>query len=579
MPHKTDLEIAQAADVRPITDITAAFGIPEKAVIPYGKEIAKVDPLLTDMDITPRARYIDVTAITPTPLGEGKTTTTIGLTQGLGFLGKKAACAIRQPSMGPTFGIKGGAAGGGWSQVVPMEEFNLHLTGDIHAVSAAHNLGAAAIDARIYHEGRWSDAFLARQELERLSINPYSVSWRRVLDMNDRALRNVITGLGELGDGPIRQTGFDITVASELMAILALSTDLADMRRRIGAIIMARSTKGEAITAEQLGVAGAMAVLLKDALKPNILQTLEGQAAFVHTGPFANIAHGNSSIIADKVAVRYADYLVTESGFGSDIGMEKFFDIKCRTSGLVPDAVVLVATVRALKMHGGGPKVIPGRPLDSAYTSEDTELLAEGMGNLKRHIATVALFGIPCVVAVNAFPTDTAKEQQMIIDAARQAGAFDAVVSRHHSDGGKGAADLAEAVERACEAESDFHYLYELNTSLESKIETIADKVYRAGDVSYTSEARESLNRYAEDGFEELPICMAKTHLSLSHDATLKNAPEGYTFPITEARLSAGAGFVYPLAGNIRTMPGLGTKPAYMGIDIDTETGKVRGLF
>ena len=534
MPHKTDLEIAQSAVIRPIIEIAEDFGIPKTAVIPYGQEIAKIDPLLTDMNKPPRARYIDVTAITPTPLGEGKTTTTVGLAQGLGYLGRKAACAIRQPSMGPTFGIKGGAAGGGHSQVVPMEEFNLHLTGDIHAISAAHNLGAAAVDARIYHEGRWSDKFLAKQGLDRLSIDPYSVSWRRVLDMNDRSLRNIITGLGELGDGPVRQTGFDIAVASELMAILALSTDLADMRRRIGAMVMARSRKGEALTAEKIGVAGAMAVLMKDALKPNLLQTLEGQAAFVHAGPFANIAHGNSSIIADMVAVRHTDYLVTESGFGSDIGMEKFFDIKCRASGLIPDAVVLVATVRALKMHGGGPKVVPGRPLDSAYTSENTELLSAGLDNLRRHIANVALFGIPCVVAVNAFPTDTDAEHTLIVEAAREAGAFNAVVTTHHADGGRGAAALAEAVEKACDAGGEFRYLYELESSLTDKIETLADKIYRAGEVTYTSEARAALNRYEEDGHGALPVCMAKTHLSLSHDSALKNAPEGFTFPVTD---------------------------------------------
>ncbi|RKX96975.1 MAG: formate--tetrahydrofolate ligase [Spirochaetes bacterium] len=579
MAFKSDLEIAQSATVRPIADIAAAYDVPEKAIINYGTEIAKIDPLLTDMKRAPKARYIDVTAITPTPLGEGKTTTTVGLTQGLGYIGKKAACAIRQPSMGPTFGIKGGAAGGGYSQIVPMEEFNLHLTGDIHAVSAAHNLGAAAIDARIYHEGRWGDKFLAKQGLERLSVDPYAVSWRRVLDMNDRSLRNVITGLGDMGDGPIRQTGFDIAVASELMAILALSKDLADMRRRIGSMVMARSKKGAALTAEALGVAGAMTVLMKDALKPNLLQTLEGQAAFVHAGPFANIAHGNSSVIADMVAARYSDYLVTESGFGSDIGMEKFFDIKCRASGLIPDTVVMVATVRALKMHGGGPKVTPGRALDKAYTEENTELLSAGLGNLRRHIENVALFGIPCVVAVNAFPTDTDAEHNLIIEASRKAGAFDAVVTTHHANGGEGAAALAEAVDKACDKGGDFRYLYDLKSSLTDKIEILADKIYRAGDVSYSSEAKDLLAQFETDGHGGLPICMAKTHLSLSHDPAMKNDPEGFTFPVSDARLSAGAGFVYPLAGNIRTMPGLGSKPAYMSIDIDPVTGKVSGLF
>ena len=579
MSHPSDLEIAQAADLKPIREIAASFGIPDSAIIPYGEGIAKIDPLELPADRPARARYVDVTAITPTPLGEGKTTTTVGLTQGLGHIGRQAACAIRQPSMGPTFGIKGGAAGGGYSQVIPMEEFNLHLTGDIHAVSAAHNLGAAAVDARIYHEGRWSDAFLEKQGLQRLNINPHAVSWRRVMDINDRALRNVITGLGEHGDGPTRQTGFDITVASELMAIMALASDLPDMRRRIGAMVMARDTKGRAVTAEDLGIAGAMAVLMKDALKPNLLQTLEGQAAFVHAGPFANIAHGNSSVIADRVASGCADYLVTESGFGSDIGMEKFFDIKCRVSGLVPDAVVMVATVRALKMHGGGPKVVPGRPLEDAYTTENLDLLRNGLANLRRHIDNAGLFGVPCVVAVNAFPTDTPAEQELIIEASREAGAFDAVVTTHHASGGAGAADLARAVERACDSESRFSYLYPLEATLETKIETIASKLYRAGKVSYTPEARDALQRYEDEGYGNLPVCMAKTHLSLSHDPSLKNAPEGFLFPVTDARLSAGAGFVYPLAGSIRTMPGLGSKPAYMGIDIDVETGKVTGLF
>ena len=579
MAHSSDLEIAQNADIRPIADVADSIGIPADALIPYGRRIAKVDPARCGLEAPVRARYVDVTAITPTPLGEGKTTTTVGLTQGFGHIGRQAACAIRQPSMGPTFGIKGGAAGGGRSQVVPMEEFNLHLTGDIHAVSAAHNLGAAALDARIYHEGRWSDAFLAKQGLERLDIDPYRVSWRRVVDINDRALRNIISGLGELGDGPTRQTGFDITVASELMAILALATDLGDMRRRIGAMVMARGRKGAPITAEALGVAGAMTVLMKDALMPNLLQTLEGQAAFVHAGPFANIAHGNSSVMADMVALRHVDYLVTESGFGSDIGMEKFFDIKCRASGLVPDAVVLVATVRALKMHGGGPKVVPGRPLDAAYTEENIPLLQSGLDNLRRHIANTTLFGVPCVVALNAFPTDTEAEHRVILDAARAAGAFDAVVSTHHGDGGAGAASLAEAVVKACETDSEFRFLYDLEATLTEKIEILADKVYRAGEVSYTPEAADELARFDEEGQGGLPVCMAKTHLSLSHDPSLKNAPEGYVFPITEARLSAGAGFVYPLAGSIRTMPGLGSKPAYMGIDIDPSTRKVTGLF
>jgi methylenetetrahydrofolate dehydrogenase (NADP+)/methenyltetrahydrofolate cyclohydrolase/formyltetrahydrofolate synthetase len=407
-PVPSDIEIAQAAELRTILEIANSVGLGADDLEMYGKLKAKVHldvrEKLTDR---PDAKYVDVTAITPTPLGEGKTTTTVGLTQGLGQLGYKSIAAIRQPSMGPTFGIKGGAAGGGYSQIVPMEDFNLHLTGDIHAISVAHNLCAAAIDARIYHESRWSDQFFERRGMRKLNIDPYSITWNRVVDMNDRAVRNIIVGLGSLDDGPVRQAGFDITVASEIMAILALTTSLEDMRARIGRVVIGTDAKQNPVTTEDLGVAGAMTVLMKDAIMPNLLQTLEEQPAFVHAGPFANIAHGNSSVIADLLGVKMGEFLITESGFGADIGMEKFFDIKCRTSGLIPNAVVLVATVRALKMHGGGPRVVPGRALDKAYTQENLELVRKGVCNLEANIRIARKFGIPVVVAINAFGTDT----------------------------------------------------------------------------------------------------------------------------------------------------------------------------
>lgn len=579
-PVPSDLIIAQAAEVQPILEIAESIGLDKEDIILYGPYKGKVKlDAIKHAHAGQKAKYIDVTAITPTPLGEGKSTTTVGLTEGLGFLGKKAACAIRQPSMGPTFGIKGGAAGGGYSQVIPMEDFNLHLTGDLHAITAAHNLTAAAIDARIYHESRWSDNFLAKQGLTRLNIDPDNVSWRRVVDINDRALRNIIIGIGDKADGVLRQTGYDITVASELMAILALATDLKDMRARIGRMIVAYNKKGEPITAEDVGTAGAMTVLMKDAIMPNLMQTLEGQPAFVHAGPFANIAHGNSSILADKVASGYVDYLVTESGFGADIGMEKFFDIKCRNSGMVPNAVVLVATVRALKMHGGGPKVTPGRDLDPVYKKENLELVEKGCSNLMAHIKNAKRFGIPVVVAINTFPTDTPAEQEIVKKKALEAGAFDAVIANHWADGGEGAADLAESVIKACEEPSHFEYLYDLEKSIKDKIEVLAKEMYGANGVEYSAEANKKIKQFTDLGYGDLPICMAKTHLSLSHDPTLKGAPEGFTFPITDIRLSAGAGFLYPLAGDVRTMPGLGSKPAYMSIDIDPETGKVIGLF
>jgi len=579
VPH--DIDIAQAADVKPISEIAARYGLEEKFLEHYGSDKAKVRLEYLSDPASPkakRAKYIDVTAISPTPLGEGKTTTTVGLAQGLGFIGKKAIANIRQPSMGPTFGIKGGAAGGGYSQIVPMADFNLHLTGDIHAVSAAHNLCAAALDARMYHEGRWSDAYFEKLGLKKLNFDPYSILWRRVMDMNDRTLRKMILGVGGLDNGPLRETGFDISVASEVMAILALSTSLDDLRKRLGRIVVALDKSGKAITTEDLKVAGAMTILMKDALKPNVLQTLEEQLAFVHAGPFANIAHGNSSIVADSIATRIADYVVTESGFGSDMGFEKFMDIKCRASGLMPDAVVLVATVRALKMHGGGPKVTPGKPLATAYTQENLELLAKGVSNLEAHLSIIKKFGLPAVVAINSFPTDTAAEHELVRQAALKAGAADAVVSKNWAMGGEGAADLARAVDKACQTPANAKLLYPLDLSIKEKIETIAREIYGAGSVAYSDDANEAIDKFTSLGYGNLPICMAKTQYSLSHDPALKGRPQGFALPVKDLRLAAGAGFIYPLTGDISTMPGLPSVPAYMGMDIDTTTGMITGL-
>jgi methylenetetrahydrofolate dehydrogenase (NADP+)/methenyltetrahydrofolate cyclohydrolase/formyltetrahydrofolate synthetase len=576
-PPPSDIEIAQAARLRPIAKIAESMGLTEDDLELYGKYKAKVHLDVREKSAArPNAKYIDVTAITPTPLGEGKTTMTIGLTQALGALGYKSIAAIRQPSMGPTFGIKGGAAGGGYSQIVPMEDFNLHLTGDIHAVSVAHNLCAAAIDARIYHESRWNDSYFEKIGLTKLNIDPYSITWNRVVDMNDRAIRNIIIGLGGVEDGPMRQSGFDITVASELMAILALTTGLDDMRQRIGRIVVGTDTKKRPITAEDLDVAGAMTVLMKDAIMPNLLQTLEEQPAFVHAGPFANIAHGNSSVLADQIGIKMSDFLITESGFGADIGMEKFFDIKCRASGLIPNAVVLVATVRALKMHGGGPKVVAGRALDKAYTAENLELVRRGAANLEAHIRIARKFGIPVVVAVNAFHTDTEAEWAIVCEAAKRAGAFDAVVTTHWADGGEGALRVAEAVVKATAEPSDFHFLYDAEQPIKEKIGILAREVYGADGVDYSPEAEEKVRLYTDLGYDKVPICMAKTHLSLSHDPALKGVPTGFTFPIRDIRASIGAGFLYPLAGEMRTMPGLSSKPVFMNIDI--VDGKIVGL-
>jgi len=620
-PVPSDIEIAQEAKPKKISQVADELGLLGEEMELYGDYKAKVRlDILDRLKDVPDGKYIDVTAITPTPLGEGKSTTMVGLSQALGaHLGKRVFTCIRQPSQGPTFGIKGGAAGGGYSQVIPMEDFNLHLTGDLHAITAANNLLGAAIDARMFHESRQSDDALFRRlcppdkqgnrefapsmlkRLEKLGINktdpndltpeeisrfarldidPLTITWRRVVDTNDRMLRSITIGQGPKEAGFIRETGFDITVASEIMAILALTTDLADMRERFGRIVIGTNSKGEAVTAEDIGCAGAMTVLMKDAIKPTLMQTLEGTPAFVHAGPFANIAHGNSSIIADRIALKLADYVVTESGFGADIGMEKFFNIKCRYSGLIPDCVVLVATVRALKMHGGGPTVRAGQPLDPAYTEENLELLEAGLGNMKVHIKNALRFGIPVVVAVNSFAADTEAEVELVRQAAADAGAEDAVISRHWMEGGAGAVALGEAVVAACEKPSNFEFLYPLKgTSIKEKIEIICKEIYGADGVLFEPEAEKKIELYTRLGFDELPMCMAKTHLSLSHDPALKGVPKGFVVPIRDIRASVGAGFLYPLLGEMSTMPGLPTRPVYYDVDLDLETGKVLGLF
>jgi methylenetetrahydrofolate dehydrogenase (NADP+)/methenyltetrahydrofolate cyclohydrolase/formyltetrahydrofolate synthetase len=573
----SDIEISHAAKLKPIAEIAEIAGIPPQFLEPYGDAKAKVKLGILDALVErPNGKYIDVTAITPTPLGEGKTTTAVGLTQAMGLIEKNVFLCIRQPSMGPTFGIKGGAAGGGYSQVVPMEEFNLHLTGDIHAVSIANNLLAAAVDARIKHEAR--EAW-AKTGLPKLNIDPEMVTWRRVVDVNDAALRFIETGLSDHWlDGPNRKTGFDIAVASEIMAILALATDAKDMRQRLGRVIIGLNTSGDPVTADDLGCGGAMMVLMKDAIKPNLMQTLEGQPTFVHAGPFANIAQGNSSIIADRIALKLADYVVTESGFGADIGMEKFFDIKCRTSGLVPNCVVLVGTIRALKMHGGGPTVTPGKPLPDEYVQEDLALLEKGVCNLTRNIEIARMFGVPVVVAINRFPADTDAEIELARKAAEGAGAEAAVMSDHWAHGGEGAIELAEAVVAACEKPADFQLLYPDEMPIKEKIETVAKKVYLAGEVTYDDLAERQIASYEKAGLSNLPMCMAKTHLSLSHDPTVKGVPTDYTIPVREVRAASGAGFLYPLLGQMRTMPGLPSRPAFLGVDLDDD-GQVIGMF
>ncbi len=564
MSFPSDLEIARGAQLKPLGDIAKEMGLREGLLEPYGENVAKIKlDAIEELADRPRARYVVVTAITPTPLGEGKTTTTVGLGQAFRHIGKTATIAIRQPSMGPTFGIKGGAAGGGYSQVVPMETFNLHLTGDMHAVTAAHNLLAAMIDNHL-HQGNG------------LGIDLHNITWRRVMDVNDRALRNAVIGLGSKDDGIPRQSGFDITAASEVMAVLALSTSLQDMRQRLGRIVVGYTRQGEPVTAEELKAGGAMTVIMREAIKPNLLQTLENTPAIVHAGPFGNIAHGNSSVVGDLIGIHTADFLITEAGFGADIGAEKFFNIKSRVSGLRPDAAVLVATVRALKAHSGRHRIVAGRPLPPELLEENPDDVQAGAANLRKQIENVSLHGVSPVVAINAFPTDHASEHAAIREIAEAMGAHVAV-SNHFGEGGKGAAELAEAVAAAAEEPSDFKFLYPDTASLREKIETIATRVYGADGVEFSPAAGRQIDNYERHGFGRLPVCVAKTHLSISSDPTLKGAPTGWTLPVREVRASVGAGFIYPICGEMRTMPGLGSRPAAEGIDID-ENGEIVGL-
>jgi len=622
VPVPSDIEIAQAATPIPIDRIAADIGIQPEELELYGKNKAKVHLSLRDrLKDVPNGKYVVVTAITPTPLGEGKTTTTVGLSQAIGaHLGKNVFTCVRQPSQGPTFGIKGGAAGGGYSQIIPMEEFNLHLTGDIHAITAANNLLAAALDTRMFHESTATDEQLfdrlcpakkdgsrrfaaimlrrlrklgihktdpneltseERSRWARLDIDPDTITWRRVIDTSDRMLRQITIGQGPEEKGKTRVTGFDIAVASEIMAILALTTSLDDMRERLGRMVVGASRAGVPVTADDLGVGGALTVLMKDAIMPNLMQTLEGTPAFVHAGPFANIAHGNSSIVADQIALKLVGpngYVLTEAGFGADMGFEKFCNIKCRYSGLTPNCAVLVATIRALKMHGGGPKVVAGSPLAPVYSEENLDLLEKGCSNLVRMIGNAREFGIPVVVAVNRFHTDTDREIELVRKLAKAAGAEDAVTSNHWAQGGVGAVELGKAVVAACEKPSQFKFLYPLERTIKEKIETIVKEMYGGAGVEYSEEAEKKIAHYTRVGFDKLPICMAKTHLSLSHDPNLKGAPTGFIVPVRDIRASVGAGFLYPLLGTMSTMPGLSTRPGYYEIDLDPQTGKVIGL-
>ena len=564
MPFPSDLEIARAGSPLPLTEIAAQMGIGEHLLEPYGRELAKISlEAIGELKDRPKAKYVVVTAITPTPLGEGKTTTTVGLGQAMKHIGRKAVISLRQPSMGPTFGIKGGAAGGGYSQVIPMELLNLHLTGDFHAVTAAHNLLAAMVDNHL-HQGN------------ELGLDLNNITWRRVLDVNDRSLRNLVIGMGTAEDGVVRQSGFDITAASEVMAIFALATSQKDMRERLGRIVVGYTKTGEPVTAEQLHGAGSMAVIMRDALKPNLLQTLENTPVIVHAGPFGNIAHGNSSIVGDMIGIHAGEYLITEAGFGADMGAERFFNIKCRTSGLVPDAAVLVATVRALKAHSGKFKIVAGKALPAELLAENPGDVEAGAANLIKQIENVKAHGVSPVVAINAFPTDFASEHEAIKRIAEAAGARVAVCT-HFSDGGAGATDLARAVVEACDEPSTFAFLYPDEASLKTKIETVATKIYGAGNVTYSAAANKQLANYERNGFGHLPVCIAKTHLSISADASLKGAPTGHTLNVREVRASVGAGFIYPICGDMRTMPGLGTHPAASIIDFD-EDGEIVGL-
>ena len=553
-----DLQIAKAATLVPLAEIAAGMGVPEHLLVPYGRDVAKIDLAAVDeLADRPRAKYVVVSAVTPTPLGEGKTTTTVGLAQAMRRTGRRATVALRQPSMGPTFGIKGGAAGGGHAQVVPMETLNLHLTGDFHAVTAAHNLLSAVLDNHLF-QGNGA------------RLDPQDITWRRVLDVNDRALRNIVTGLGSRMDGIPRQTGFDITAASEVMAILALARSVPEMRERMGRIVVGYTPEGKPVTAEDVGAAGAMAVIMRDAMAPNLLQTLENTPVLVHAGPFGNIAHGNSSVVADLIGIHTGEYLITEAGFGADMGAERFFNIKCRASGLTPDAAVVVATVRALKVHSGKHEVVAGRPLPEEMLADNPDEVHEGGANLRKQIENIQLHGVSPVVAINAFPGDHPSEHAAIAAIAASTGARSAVCT-HFADGGAGAVDLADAVAEAAEEPSEFRFLYPDSASLREKIEIIATRVYGADGVDYTASAARQLDSHERNGFGELPVCIAKTHLSLSADPTLRGAPSGWRLPVREVRASVGAGFVYPICGDMRTMPGLGAHPAAHAIDLDAD--------
>ncbi|KAG9336553.1 hypothetical protein JZ751_002900 [Albula glossodonta] len=621
-PVPSDIVISRSCTPKPIDRLAREIGLMSDEVELYGKTKAKVQlHTIKRLQTQPDGKYVVVTGITPTPLGEGKSTTTVGLVQALGaHLKLNVFACVRQPSQGPTFGIKGGAAGGGYSQVIPMEEFNLHLTGDIHAITAANNLVAAAIDARMFHESTQTDkalfnrlvpvsagqrkfspiqlnrlkrlgieksdpSTLTEEEVTRfvrLDIDPDSITWQRVMDTNDRFLRKITVGQSPTEKGFTRTTQFDISVASEIMAVLALTSGLENMRQRLAKMVVASSRSGNPITTEDLGVSGALTVLMRDAIKPNLMQTLEGTPVFVHAGPFANIAHGNSSILADKIALKLVGpegFVVTEAGFGADIGMEKFFNIKCRYSGLRPHVVVLVATVRALKMHGGGPTVTAGLPLPKEYTEENLELLEKGCSNLKKQVENARAFGVPVVVAVNAFKSDTDAELDLVCSLAKSAGAFDAVRCSHWAEGGAGAVALGQAVQKAANAPSDFKFLYNVELPIVDKIRIIAQKIYGADDVELLPEAQHKVELYTKQGFGNLPICMAKTHLSLSHDPEKKGVPTGFIVPIRDIRASVGAGFLYPLVGTMSTMPGLPTRPCFYDIDLDPDTQQVNGLF
>ncbi|MGY4026347.1 formate--tetrahydrofolate ligase [Aeromonas rivuli] len=576
----SDIEISRQSPRLPVTLLAERLGIDPAHLSPQGHHMAKLDPALLSQGEPRAGKLVLVSAITPTPLGEGKTVTTVGLAMGLNKLGESCIATLRQPSLGPVFGVKGGAAGGGFAQVVPMEAMNLHLTGDFHAISAAHNLAAAALDARLFHERRLGDQFTATTGLARLEIDPARILWPRTLDINDRALRHITVGLGGELDGVPRSDSFVITAASELMAILALARDLRDLRARIGRIQLALNDQGQPITAEQLEVAGAMTVLLKEALKPTLMQTTEQTPVLVHAGPFANIAHGNSSVIADRLALHLADYVVTEAGFGSDMGLEKFFNIKCRQSGLAADAVVLVATVRGLKANSGEVNLVPGQPLPASLQQEDLPTLQLGCANLVWHIHNARRYGVPVVVALNRFPSDSEAELEMVLAAARAAGA-EAALSQAFTQGGAGATELARAVVNACHQTrlptSESQRLYPDSLPLAAKLATLVECGYGGRGIQLSEQAKAQLAALSAAGWDHLPVCIAKTPLSLSHDPALKGVPTDFELPIRSLTLCAGAGFVYALAGPVMTMPGLGTLPAYRHIDID-ERGDIVGL-